>query len=305
VRALLTGLCLTALSLSALRCDCGGAVVDDEDAGLARADAASDAGTATIDGAVADVVLMDAESTDAGGADAGAPDSGMPDVGLPDTGMPDVGMTDAGMADAGTTDAGMTDTGTTDAGMTDAGMTDAGGEDGGRTIPDCSAGGLCVQLTWDTPTGDLDLHLSVNGGDYCTDEACYWANCQDGLADGLWLEWDGVLGRSAGDPVIYAEELYGLGPEVLHVETPLVAVYTVGVYFNPFPDIDPAAVRVEVFSDGVSLGSAIRTLAPNQFWEVGEVEVAADQVTFEEKPRLCAPSDWICTNAVGACPEAS
>ena len=162
-------------------------------------------------------------------------------------------------------------------------------------------------VNFETVTVETDLLICGGGMAACgaAVEACYWANCQEGLDEGSRVDWDGVAGLSSGDAVIYGEGTFGHGPEVLLTENPFVATYTVGVYFWPPSNLPAADATVEIFSGGTMRFSRTRTMQPDQFWEGGDVVIASDSLTVVEKSLLCAPGDWICTDPVDDCPQAN
>ena len=106
-----------------------------------------------------------------------------------------------------------------------------------------------MQLSWDTDTNDLDLHTTKQGSDgrYCIDAAnttdpvdgllsedcdsgldCNFAGCKAG-SYGDPPEWDGVAGRTAGDPMLDIDDLHGFGPENINVDAMPEGNYLVGV----------------------------------------------------------------------------
>jgi hypothetical protein len=70
----------------------------------------------------------------------------------------------------------------------------------------CTASQLRVQLSWDTPDSDIDLHLIRPGGTVESNNDCYFANCTFG-----GLEW-GASG-DAGNPFLDVDDVSGYGPE--------------------------------------------------------------------------------------------
>ncbi len=296
MRALLVvaGLSLPLLSSLATGCDgCDPAPPDD---GAARADAGGRA-------------LADAGDSDDGGArrDSGAGD----DAGaLSDGGAAlDAGRAlDAGEAlDSGAEgdDAGaLTDDGghsnVADAGaVADAGVVADAGDD--VVVGPCGSAGLALRLSWST-VGDLDLHLSLDGAAWCSDEDCFWANCRPD-ADPR-REWDNVAGASAGDPVLVTDTAAGFGPEVLCIDAPFVAAYVVGVRYQPFSGWPATDARLELFSGGVLVDEVtLSGFAPGEYWQPGSVEVSAGAVSLAGVPRRCEVSDgWICQDPPGDCP---
>jgi hypothetical protein len=253
---------------------------------------------------------------DAGGGipeDAGPADSGVADAGLFDSGPTDAGDVDAGGADSGPIiDSGATDSGSPDAGMTtaDSGSTDSGNfnpPDSGSTA-DAGAGGmpaacvgkgLCVVLEWSGNNNDVDLHLSREYADWCTDQSCYFANCKESTA--MPVDWDGDMGFTSGDPRIVVDSMNQALPEILVVDDPRIGDYVLGVYHHPPDGSADIDATVSVYSFDVEVFSTSRTFGPDRFWQLGFIVVTASDLTVNHIPRLCAQDEWICNDAVSQC----
>lgn len=288
-RIVVVTLCLALLAPVASGCegcdvsaaDGGVPLFDAGPAPLADAGAFSDAGVVPDGGPG-----PDAGSFADGG---GSPDGGQ----LDDAG----GLDDAGaLVDGGRDDASVSEDGGPAA---DASAHEADGGD--DDPPPCPESGLAIRLTWST-VGDVDLHLSLEGGAWCSDADCYWANCTPDSV--LSLEWDNVDGHSAGDPVLLYDDDDGHGPEVLCVEDPFIAEYVVGVRYNPYSAWPATVARVEVFSFGVAVDDiSLDGLLPDELWEPGSVVVSANGVSFVVEQRRCeGADDWLCQDTPGTCP---
>jgi hypothetical protein len=263
------------------------------------------------------------DPADAGPADSGAADSGLIDAGTMDAGRPDSGPSDSGNAniDAALFDAGnqvpadgglladagaaLADSGNSNADSGSGTPPDAGARPDGGAWPmpaECIGKGLCVVLRWQGTFNDVDLHLSRNDGDWCTDNACYFANCKEGVSDPV--DWDSTLGFSAGDPRIVTDSMSTVFPEILVIDDPVVGDYTLGVYQHPPGASADATATVQVYSLDAEVYAVTRTFGPNRFWELGHIVITLSDLTMNATPRLCAQGDWICTDSVGACPLA-
>jgi hypothetical protein len=126
--------------------------------------------------------------------------------------------------------------------------------------------GLHVQLTWDTPGNDIDLHLARSSGgavNWCDgNEDCSYENCKASV--GIFAsapEWDGQNGRGPGDPVLDIDDVCGFGPENITLEDVGDGRYVIGVtYFgegfntgpgnNCTPSSAPTTATVKVFIGG-------------------------------------------------------
>ena len=185
-----------------------------------------------------------------------------------------------------------------DVASTDVSATDVVSSDAGTSAPaSCNNAGLCITLEWNAAYGDLDLHVSLNEGAWCTDDACYFGNCTTGGP--FRIDWDGVDGFSPGDPDLI-DDGFARGPEVFTIESPFIANYTVGAYFQPNNN-PPVDATLRIFSFGRLVATETHELAPNTFWQAGRVQIAANALSFNANKRICASGEWICTDAVDAC----
>jgi len=128
---------------------------------------------------------------------------------------------------------------------------------------------LHVQLTWDKPTNDMDLHLIKGTGPYCSDESCYWANCK--ATSSSFPDWDGVSGRTAGDPSLDVDDLSGYGPENINVDLPIDSTYTTAVHFFSGSQSTFSTVKIFV-NGGLAYESSRQTSNDDDFWEVAQIQ---------------------------------
>ncbi|MDP2339425.1 MAG: choice-of-anchor D domain-containing protein [Deltaproteobacteria bacterium] len=133
-----------------------------------------------------------------------------------------------------------------------------------------------VELTWlGDEFDDMDLHMTkkddadkfcVNslgaGGsnvsapfETCAGLDCAYFNCNVGDTG---VEWDGVAGRGAGDPVLDIDDTDGFGPERIHVSSLAPGSYAFGA--NYFSGSVPATIFVRLFLGGRLAGNWIATL---------------------------------------------
>jgi len=172
-------------------------------------------------------------------------------------------------------------------------VTDDGGlqnsNDGRITLSTTAGQGIHVQLTWEDPLSDIDLHLmrratadAAFGGD-----DCFYSNCT-----GSPLNWGG----GDRDPSLDIDDTNGFGPENIRVSVPEMGRrYLVGVHFyarGRDERVDIPA-RVQVFLDGQELADMTTVLRRcNAFWSVGVV-------------RPFTPDPWSVTDAVTIVEHAS
>jgi hypothetical protein len=159
-----------------------------------------------------------------------------------------------------------------------------------------------VQLTWAEPTGDMDLHVTKRSpnGKYCLQGLgspesgvqepydapgfgsdcgggpldCYYGNCKPGSSSNA-PEWDGVPGRTDGDPSLDIDDLTGFGPENTNVNTVTAGSYAFGGdYFGGF---GPHTMFIRLFIYGRLKGEWVEVI-DDQFWEVGIVHFREDDL---------------------------
>jgi hypothetical protein len=153
-----------------------------------------------------------------------------------------------------------------------------------------------VQLTWAEPDGDMDLHVTKKsaGDRYCLqglgsptsgvqapyetscsdDLDCYYGNCKP-ASFGASPEWDGVAGRTDGDPSLDIDDLTGFGPENTNVNTVVPGSYAFGADF--FSGIGAHTLFIRLFIYGQLKGEWVAT-TEDEFWEVGIVHFREDDL---------------------------
>ena len=155
-----------------------------------------------------------------------------------------------------------------------------------------------VQTTWINDSGDMDMHVSRKSRDgYCVTSLgggsgsvdapfaertfgndglcadvdqndCFWSNCK---TNERGPEWDGLPGRTAGDPFLDIDDVSGFGPENINIDEVVPGSYGFGVstYSNPFSG-DAAVVTMRLFIFG-RLAGVWQEEIESEFWEVGIV----------------------------------
>ncbi|MCB9675100.1 MAG: choice-of-anchor D domain-containing protein [Alphaproteobacteria bacterium] len=130
------------------------------------------------------------------------------------------------------------------------------------TIDAIPADELHVELTWDTPAADLDLHLARNGADIFTPtDDCSFCNGSP--------NW-GVAG-SDDDPRLDLDDQGGFGPENINILTPADGDYVVRVHYWEEHGDDVVVATVRVFTYGVEVYTGQRAMQRNEVWDVGQV----------------------------------
>jgi hypothetical protein len=158
------------------------------------------------------------------------------------------------------------------------------------TLNAVPTGGVHVQLTWDTSSNDLDLHLG-NGFnvDWCSNQDCYYGNCELSGPN-----WDGAAGFTVGDPVLDIDDTRGFGPENIRIEEPIDASYIVGVHSysgeGGGPGFSPAVATVKIYLGGALAQTFTGPFdAKDQFWRVARVEIVDGVPSIEEVGTVAAP----------------
>jgi len=138
------------------------------------------------------------------------------------------------------------------------------------------ADAIHVELTWDTPSSDLDLHLTEGGyAIFDQPEDCFYCNkVPDWGANG-----------SDDDPRLDIDDQGGFGPENINIYQPVSGTYDVEVhYFAPHGDKTSIA-HVAVWLDGTNVWEGDRAMDSNDVWSVGTIDYTPpDYVLFTEDP---------------------
>lgn len=125
---------------------------------------------------------------------------------------------------------------------------------------------LLVELVWESPIADLDLHLLAPGGVFGGLLDCHWDNPEP--------DW-GAAGDPADDPALLRDDLAGFGPETVGYAEPLDGRYRLWVdYFAAHTPSGEERTRatLRVFVDGFLEAEISRRLdRQGQRWQAVEV----------------------------------
>ena len=113
---------------------------------------------------------------------------------------------------------------------------------------------LLVELVWDSPIADLDLHLVAPGGSPGSTLDCFYDNRRP--------DW-GAAGDDSDDPQLKRDDYSGFGPEVIGYADPIDGVYQllVDYYASHTPSgREPTTATLRVFVDGVLAAEISRRL---------------------------------------------
>ena len=137
----------------------------------------------------------------------------------------------------------------------------------GLSSPPCEAiliaepnADLWVEMFWEYPGDDMDLHLVAPGGTLRTSSDCYYVNCVEGSWSG-GLDW-GVTGVGIDDPSLDLDDIPGTGPENINIEEPESGIYTVVVHDFPGTVLMHGnQVTVYIYLEGVLVWGTSRMIS--------------------------------------------
>jgi hypothetical protein len=137
---------------------------------------------------------------------------------------------------------------------------------------------LHVQLVWDHPTADLDLHFLNEGGTAFTHEGdCYFSNREP--------EWD--MDNPEHNPSLDADDNSGYGPENTNIETPAPGSRWRAFvhYWNKQTDGDEFTVAtLRVYAYGQLVGEFTQSFESDEtLWQAVEI-VWSDVVPTPDQP---------------------
>jgi hypothetical protein len=135
--------------------------------------------------------------------------------------------------------------------------------------------GLHVQMTWDTSSNDIDLHLARNGTSWCSSDDCHYGNRNP--------NWGG----GNANPSLDIDDLSGFGPENITIESPNDGNYTVGVDY--YSGSVPSTVTVKIFIGGQLEYEGFHFLSDG-VWQPARIDVRNGTSTITELDSTARPS---------------
>jgi hypothetical protein len=123
--------------------------------------------------------------------------------------------------------------------------------------------GLKVQMTWDRPDSDIDLHLVQNNTSWCTASDCSFQNTS--------TTWGATLD---------IDDIRGFGPENISVDDPADGRYTVGV--GMYRADSPTTVTVKIFVGGGLEYEGQRLMDGGPPWQPARAVITGGITTIEE-----------------------
>ena len=151
------------------------------------------------------------------------------------------------------------------------------------TLNSTPAQNLWVEMFWELPNDDMDLHLIAPGGTYNNSSTdCYYANCTPAVEWIYDMDW-GISGYEGDDPSLDLDDINNTGPENINILDPQTdGAYTVVVhdYQGSTSDVyGENNVTVNVYLNGVLAWTDTRAISGdnsvNEFaridWSTGTV----------------------------------
>jgi hypothetical protein len=123
--------------------------------------------------------------------------------------------------------------------------------------------GLHVQLTWDRPDNDIDLHLARNGTNWCGADDCFFR--------GRNRAWGATLD---------IDDLEGFGPENITMDSPADGRYTVGV--GVYTNDSATTATIKIFVGGGLEYEGQRLLNGGPPWLPARAVITGGVTTIEE-----------------------
>lgn len=133
---------------------------------------------------------------------------------------------------------------------------------------------LWVEMFWESPGDDMDLHLLAPGGVLQTETDCYYSNCTPGSWSG-GLDW-GVAGAEYDNPTLDLDDISLTGPENINIESPEDDSYTVVVHDHTSQTFTAGnAVTVNIYLDGSLQWNETRIISgEDTYTEFARINVA-------------------------------
>jgi hypothetical protein len=132
---------------------------------------------------------------------------------------------------------------------------------------------LLVELVWDSPIADLDLHMLHPGGSLGGFLDCYYGNRNP--------DW-GEAGPG-DDPALLRDDLMGFGPETIGYAEPLEITYTLKIDFfaaHTPSGREPTSATLRIFIDGLLRAEIVKKLSEQgQLWTAATVQWPEGAIT--------------------------
>lgn len=138
-----------------------------------------------------------------------------------------------------------------------------------------------VELTWNTPNADMDLHLALNDALFFeTPGDCSYCNPNP--------DWGGS--GTEDDPSLDLDDESGYGPENINIPEPTAGTYFARVhYFNGHGD-DEVTATAKVYVNGVLAVEESMVMNFDEVWDVAFINWPAATAVPEETDPYIAPT---------------
>jgi len=134
------------------------------------------------------------------------------------------------------------------------------------TVLSVPAERVLVELVWDSPIADLDLHMLAPGGAFGGVLDCFYGN--------KYPDW-GEPGNPLDDPVFKRDDLKGFGPEVVGYSEPIEGTFTLLVDFfaaHTPSGREPTNATLRIFVDGLLEAELVKRLeAQGEQWNAATI----------------------------------
>ncbi len=134
---------------------------------------------------------------------------------------------------------------------------------------------ILLQLVWDTPSTDVDLHLlrEVNGGyQFTSENDCYYGNCKAAGGFGNRPVWDSANDPGqGGNPKLDVDDTQGFGPENSNIDEPLAGKYKAAVHYFSDHGEGGSAATLRVYVYGNLVAEYTKFLSSDDCWDVGNI----------------------------------
>jgi uncharacterized protein YfaP (DUF2135 family) len=125
---------------------------------------------------------------------------------------------------------------------------------------------VLVELVWDSPIADLDLHMLAPDGAFGGVLDCFYGN--------KYPDW-GEPGNPLDDPVFKRDDLKGFGPEIVGYANPIEGTFTLLVDFfaaHTPSGREPTNATIRIFIDGLLEAELVKRLeAQGEQWNVATI----------------------------------
>lgn len=135
---------------------------------------------------------------------------------------------------------------------------------------------LRVEMFWEIPDDDMDLHLIRGGANAMSGGDCYYLNCTPGTR----RNW-GDPSSTDDDPHLDLDDIPGTGPENINIVEPSEDTYIVAVHDYPYTGVmhDPNPVTVNVYMNGELIWTDTRAISGEDVVEeFAEIDWAGGKV---------------------------